>query len=136
MKIVESGSNQLVIEIDSTLYTDSVVHKCFYWYGEKFSVDMERTEDGKRVLVVLGTPEGTSPVDDWHTVVDKIKRDLMDYATREIINDETRTIRELIIAKAFSSFDEPSPPTGGEVTDPVGFSVEDFVAGMELMKFR
>jgi hypothetical protein len=51
----------------------------------------------------------------------KIKRDLVDFKTRDIISAETRNIREILIAKAFAnddSFDEPPPDN---VNDPLGF---------------
>ena len=53
--------------------------------------------------------------------IEKIKQDLLDFKLRDIINKETRIIRELLIAKAFANYDDEEDPTT-DISDPVGFS--------------
>jgi His-Xaa-Ser system protein HxsD len=62
----------------------------------------------------------TNGVNDVHKLISDIKKNLIDYKLRQIVADETRQVRELIIAKAFSYEDETPPPTT-EISDPVGF---------------
>jgi His-Xaa-Ser system protein HxsD len=52
----------------------------------------------------------------------KLERDLLDFNLRDIVTKETKNIRDILIAKAFShgEFDELPP---GEISDPVGFNI-------------
>ena len=54
----------------------------------------------------------------------KLERDLIDFNLRDIVTKETKNIRDLLTAKAFSNgeFDELPP---GELSDPVGFNVNE-----------
>ena len=51
--------------------------------------------------------------------MDKLNQDFIDYNLRDIVSKETKNVRELIIAKAFSNgeYDEDPP---GELNDPLG----------------
>ena len=108
--------SSLHLQIDSRLYSLEVLHKCFYWYGDKYVVDINK--DQEFYSVFISGIEGTQITEG---LVTKIKHDLVDFKTREIISWETKNIREILIAKAFAnddSFDE-NPP--GQVNDPLGF---------------
>jgi His-Xaa-Ser system protein HxsD len=48
-----------------------------------------------------------------------LKRDLLDYNLREIVKEQTTSIRELIIAKAFSNGEFDEEPKG-DLMDPLG----------------
>lgn len=77
---------------------------------------MITNHDGNYVISL--TPlEGISYTPD--ELESQLKRDLLDFNLRDIVNEETKPIRELIIAKAFShgEFDEDPP---GEFEDPLG----------------
>jgi hypothetical protein len=57
-------------------------------------------------------------------LLQKLERDLIDFNLRDIVTKETKNIRDLLTAKAFSNgeFDELPP---GELSDPVGFNVNE-----------
>lgn len=127
MKVIECSEDRLVLDVDATLYPEPVVFKCFYWYGDRFTVDIQReAEDRLRVSLL---PH--DPIPDWTQVQTRIRRDLIDFRTRQIVADETRAVRELIAAKAFASLDPLPLAQPGDVTDPVGFEISDFDAPAE-----
>lgn len=104
------------ITIDGSLYSAEVIHKCFYWYGNKFSVDI-----GSEKNFFLVTLSSLAPIEDVDEVIHKIKTDLIDFKTREIISNDTKNIRELLIAKAFAHHDEFDELPTGNISDPAGF---------------
>jgi His-Xaa-Ser system protein HxsD len=116
MVVTPIDETSIQIKIDGTLYSSEVVHKCFYWYAGKYSVDI--STEGKSFIVKLADPK-----QEWdiQSVVSKIKTDLIDFKTREIVSNETKNIREMLIAKAFAHNDEFEEQPSGNINDPVGF---------------
>jgi His-Xaa-Ser system protein HxsD len=115
MIVREASGSRLELVLDAALYTDAVVFKCFYWYGRDFDVVITHTTDMGGLLVSL-TPRG-SPLSPEATeaVVARVKRDLVDFKTRDIIARETQAIRELLVAKAFAHSDEYDQPALGTI---------------------
>jgi His-Xaa-Ser system protein HxsD len=64
------------------------------------------------------------PKEQLEELLQKLERDLIDFNLRDIVTKETKNIRDLLTAKAFSNgeFDELPP---GEISDPVGFNVNE-----------
>jgi His-Xaa-Ser system protein HxsD len=116
MVITPIDETTIQIKIDNTLYSSEVVHKCFYWYAGKYSVEIN-TEQNSIVINL------SSPNKEWdiESVVSKVKTDLIDFKTREMISTETKNIREMLIAKAFAHNDEFEEQPSGNINDPVGF---------------
>ena len=118
---IEDG--KIIIFLDNSLYTKEAVFKCVYWYGEKFRTSV--TTENENYVVIL---ESIEPKIDLAEFLQKsliqAERDFIDYNLRDIVTKETKNIRELLIAKAFShgQFDEDPP---GQVSDPVGFNVNE-----------
>lgn len=108
----------LTFLVDKALYSSEVLSKCFYWYSRSFDVNVLEVGAGN-LRVDLKSKDGILPGED---IVSKIKQDLIDFRLRDILTKETATIRELLIAKAFSNYDASAPET--EVSDPVGFNPE------------
>lgn len=119
MEFALQGSTGLSIEIPSNTYRPPVVIKCFYWYGKHFEVDI--TEHSEHTQVTLTRKEGEMSAEYVTMLKQKVKQDLIDFRTRDIVTQETHSIRELLIAKAFSHSDELDEQPPGEVSDPVGF---------------
>jgi His-Xaa-Ser system protein HxsD len=117
MQIIK-GDKNLILKIDKEIYSSDVLHKCFYWYGNSFSVDIESKE--KFFEVILTKSEADK--EDWDQTVIKIKRDLIDFKLRDIVTKETINVRDLIIAKAFANFETDNENSPIDVSDPVGFN--------------
>jgi His-Xaa-Ser system protein HxsD len=119
IKILNGSTAQIII--DGKIYSAEVIHKCFYWYGEKYSVDIKTEGDFLIVEISELSNEGTI-----EKIFPKIKNDLIDFKTREIISNETKNIREILIVKAFAHGDEFDEPPPGNVNDPIGFDPSKF----------
>src|SRR5437762_14140149 len=111
----------LRIHIDSAVYSEDVVFKCFYWYSKNFAVEISK--DNNEHLVSLTPKSGTLHEVAVTELLDKIRQDLLDFKLRDIITKETKTVRELIIAKAFAYYEPEESPTTS-ASDPVGFNPE------------
>jgi len=112
-------TDHVEIKVQLDLYSITVLHKCFYWYGANFSVDIETESD--KVGRVRLFPKTEIPVAEYPNLLSKIRNDLIDFKTRDIVSKETQNVRDLLIAKAFSHSDELDDSPPGDISDPVGF---------------
>lgn len=118
-KLLDESTAQIFI--DRNLYSTEVIHKCFYWYGEKYAVSIKL--EGDFYIVDISDPSSQGSIEKVFT---KIKSDLIDFKTREIVSVETKNIREILIAKAFAYGDEFDEVPPGNVNDPLGFDPFQF----------
>lgn len=105
------------IIVDGNLYSEIVLYKCLYWYTGRYTVDVQPSSTG--YLVRFEQAEAFSDESSL-ALLSKFQKDLIDFKLRQIVNEETRAVRELIIAKAFAHFDSTETPSSVS-TDPVGF---------------
>ncbi|MEJ2884359.1 His-Xaa-Ser system protein HxsD [Pedobacter sp. GR22-6] len=108
-----------MFSIDKAIYSIETIHKCFYWYTGDFDVDIN--SDGESIYQVTMSPK-TNTDCDFAMVIERVKQNLIDFKLREIVNKETQTIRELIVAKAFANYEMEAEMPKTEVSDPVGFN--------------
>ena len=114
---IESRDNELLLLIEKDLYSADVLYKCFYWYGGNFNVDITNHSEKLFSVKLISN----SKITDWEKTIDKIKRDLVDFKLRDIVTKETKTVRELIVAKAFAYYGLKSDPSTN-ISDPIGFN--------------
>lgn len=112
------SNNILTLKIDSKLYNEKVVHKCFYWYSQDFTININLTADA--IFDISLKPKQSDNIYKWEDLLEKVQQDLVDFKLRDIVNQETQTIRELIVAKAFAYY-ETEDLLHHDVSDPVGF---------------
>ncbi|MFL5384724.1 MAG: His-Xaa-Ser system protein HxsD [Longimicrobiaceae bacterium] len=118
MMVHEASASHLELRLRPDLYSEAVVFKCFYWYGSEFDVTIDRADDAHRSLaVVLSARRPPLSGEDLERLISRVKRDLVDFKTRDIVARETQAIRELLVAKAFASSDELDEPLLGSITD-------------------
>ncbi|SEN24428.1 His-Xaa-Ser system protein HxsD [Chitinophaga rupis] len=116
------NDHQLCLLIDGRQYNEKVLYKCFYWYSNNYSVDID-IETGPFYKITLQATKESDSLS-WNHLIEKIKKDLIDFKLRDIISQETQTIRELIVAKAFAYYEiQETPQTN--ISDPVGFNPEN-----------
>ncbi|MBL3546668.1 His-Xaa-Ser system protein HxsD [Chryseobacterium sp. KMC2] len=102
MKEIKFEDSVLAFSIDKSLYSESVIYKCFYWYLNDYSFELN--DNGTFYRIILKNKKSISF--DEEELIFRIKNDLADYKLREIINQETQNIKELIIVKALSNYEE------------------------------
>lgn len=113
----EGNHQELVITVDKLIYNLDVLHKCFYWYGNSFDVSIHDLNEQYYQIKLSPQQEGII----MEETVSKIKRDLIDFKLRDTVTKETRTIRDLIVAKAFAYYDSDDSHPTTDLSDPVGF---------------
>lgn len=114
--IANIEENGITLFLSAEDYNEQVIHKCFYWYTRDFNVGITRNANDSH-RITLRTKSGQS-VEEGLT--EKISNDLVDFKLRDIVSKETRTIRELLVAKAFAYADLEHGQKP-DVADPVGF---------------
>lgn len=118
----EIKDNEIIVFANITLYSKDSIFKCLYWYGDKYHTNVSFADSNTyKVSVKPISTNKLSPIE-LENLLLKLERDLVDFNLRDIVTKETRNVRDLLIAKAFSNgeFDEMPP---GDVSDPVGFNV-------------
>jgi His-Xaa-Ser system protein HxsD len=119
--ILDRRSDLFRVRIDSSLYSEDVVFKCFYWYGGAYTVDIAKGDDGGSLVVSLVPKNRSMTHEALDSLEAKVKQDLLDFKTRDIVSKETKVVRELLVAKAFAHSDQFDSPPPGRVGDPLGF---------------
>ncbi len=108
----------LVFNIDATVYNETTLYKCLYWFSGHYLVDLRL--DQINWIVTFRSSNGNFSKETADIIAARLSRDLIDFKLRDLINKETATVRELIIAKAFAHEDVETV-VAGAVSDPVGF---------------
>ncbi len=122
MNQINYNQGILSFKLSATDYSESVVYKCMYWYLGDYNVAISKDVNNYMVTISL---KNAKYFDEEELIV-RLKNDLIDFKLREIVNKETLTIRELITAKAFASYDfNMSEESLHEISDPVGFDPKD-----------
>ncbi|MGI4873009.1 MAG: His-Xaa-Ser system protein HxsD [Janthinobacterium lividum] len=107
----------LEVIVEAAQYSETTLHKCFYWYTRDYCVTIHPALAGQ-LRVQLVPKEGS--IGDMAALQNQVHTDLLDFRLRELIAEETRPIRELLVAKAFAHY-APAQPLTAVISDPVGF---------------
>jgi radical SAM pair-associated protein len=102
----DSGRSPTEFTFDLSLYRLSAIQKAAYRFTGPFRVELDRVTESQ-VRVKLVPHPGNSPSVDPNTLPNEV----LDQELRETVADETRGVRELLLAQAFSNL---------PLTDPVG----------------
>ncbi|AUD07521.1 His-Xaa-Ser system protein HxsD [Spirosoma pollinicola] len=104
------------------MYSKEAVFKCLYWYGNRFHTSVSLLDEATYLIRLRLLAGQEMAATEMELYLQKLERDLIDFNLRDIVTRETKNVRDLLIAKAFSNgeFDEDPP---GELSDPVGFAV-------------
>lgn len=84
---------------DTAVYTTDAVLKAAYRFLDRFTADI--TVDGNQIKCSLSAPRSTTDLEIMSWLED-FKKEVLDQHLREKIGKETQSIRDLILAHAFS----------------------------------
>lgn len=118
------NDNEIVVFADATLFSKDAIFKCLYWYGDKFHTNVAFADSNTFKISITPLTTANIIAEELEFYQQKLERDLIDFHLRDIVTKETQNIRDLLIAKAFSNGEFDEEPIG-EVSDPVGFNVND-----------
>jgi His-Xaa-Ser system protein HxsD len=116
--------NEIIVFADTSLYSKDSIFKCLYWFGDKYRTNVSFADSNTYRISVKPLLDGVMSIEQSEGLLHRLERDLVDFNLRDIVTKETKNIRDLLTAKAFSNgeFDELPP---GEISDPVGFNVNE-----------
>jgi His-Xaa-Ser system protein HxsD len=116
--------NECIVFLDSEIFSKDAIMKCLYWYGDKYLVNVTLLENRNYRVSIKPMDKDVLDSNQLNSLILKLNRDLIDFNLRDIVTKETKNIRDLLVAKAFSNgeFDEMPP---GEISDPVGFDINE-----------
>ena len=117
----EIKDGKIAVFLDSRVYKIESILKCLYWYSSKFNTDVVIVDDQNQFKVTIW-PNLENLNISLEVTLEKLVKDLLDHNLRQIVSDETRNVRDLLIAKAFSNGEFDELPSG-EISDPVGFQI-------------
>lgn len=94
------------MEVDENVFSIDVITKAVYWLSGKYMIDVRRALDNRTIEVRITGADRKLSNEEQREVEARLRRDLVDFRTRAIVDQETRTLRELLVAKAFAYGDE------------------------------
>jgi His-Xaa-Ser system protein HxsD len=122
MTIIKVDYRTVSVLVDEKLFPEEVIFKCFYWYGNTHAVTIEKEKSSFNIKLASLMGDISDAL--FNQLCNRIKTDLIDFRTRQIIHNETNNIKQILIAKAFSSLDVYDESPRGNINDPIGFTIE------------
>jgi His-Xaa-Ser system protein HxsD len=90
--------------IDSDIFNERVITKSLYWLSENYNLYQELS--GKLFKIRIELKTGFFMQSNIDELKSHLNQNLIDFKTRDIINQETKSIREILLIKAFANNDE------------------------------
>lgn len=120
--IVDDNSSALCIFVDTTIYPLEVVFRTCYVFTEKCYLFLDPTES-PTIVKIQFKPKLAS--EELHAIAAQFSNELINQRVRLDVANETRAIRELIVAQAFAEADfvDKSECEASYVDDPRGISL-------------
>lgn len=116
--------NEIIVFADTSLYSKDSVFKCLYWYGDMYHTNISFADSNTYKISLKPMTDNPISGELAEKLLQKLERDLIDFNLRDIVTKETKNIRDLLTAKAFSNGEFDELPIG-ELSDPVGFNVNE-----------
>jgi His-Xaa-Ser system protein HxsD len=112
----------IVVEVDSTIYSESAVMRAAYKFSGQYHVILSRGGTRPEQLLVSLSLKATQVVPDVPTIRGDFFNELLDQQLREKLEAEFGGVRELILAQAFADTNllDPNRDEGDYVADPLG----------------
>jgi His-Xaa-Ser system protein HxsD len=98
------SSISIEFTVDTRIFNDNVISKTLYWLGGDFNIYQEYSCN--LLSIKLEKKEGYIDEGSFLFLRSKINQDLIDFKTRDIVNQETKNIRQILLIKAFANNDD------------------------------
>jgi His-Xaa-Ser system protein HxsD len=117
------GNSSVILNLDPTIYSRDALLRASYWFTDRAYIRfLEPSENRLCLQIEVKHPQPTLE-NPRPTKIDELSREFLnsalDFELRRQIEKETSSVRQIILAKAFSESGllEDTPP--GTVADPV-----------------
>ena len=124
MHPVSIDNGVALLHLDELIYNRDAVMRTCYWFTDRCYVFVSRPQDSMllvslRMKTVAPTLDNPRP-EQLESVAGEFQNALLDQQLRIDIEQQTRLVRELLVAKAFSEAGVMDDPIPGDYRDPVG----------------
>lgn len=93
-------NKQVFFKVDTAIYSKSSLFRALYKFTDRAYIFLSRSDDDSNSIVVSITSKKNS--DDPHQIIQEFGNELIDQGVREILEEEFGSLRDLIVAQAFS----------------------------------
>lgn len=94
------AASSVMVEVDLSILSSEALLKTCYWFSRDFVCDIRKRSE--KIADVHLTPRTPASAADLTSAKDAFMTSAMDFALRERIEAKTSSIRDLLLAKAFS----------------------------------
>lgn len=101
---VKVDNKTIQCKIDGEIFNERVVFKSLYWFSGDYNIYSVLSD--KLVILKIEKKKGLFTDNDVNELRSNLNQSLIDFKTRDVINQETKNIREILLIKAFSNNDE------------------------------
>lgn len=115
------GNGKIIFYANASIYSKKAILDCLYWKSSDYQINIDFIDNTHYKIQLVPNATEYATEESLSIQLKKLEQDLLDFQLREMITAETKHIRELLVAKAFSNgeFDEAPP---GSITDKIGFN--------------
>jgi His-Xaa-Ser system protein HxsD len=99
------SENKVQLIIDPLIFNDTVITKTFYWIQSDYLIYWSSLVD-KNQNITLEKKSGLIDETDFFKLKNQISQNLIDFKNRDIVNQETKNIRDILYVKAFANGDD------------------------------
>lgn len=103
INFLQEGESVVSFKVDSKIYSERIVSKVLYWAQKSYNTHWEMR--GEYSFVSLIKKQGKFNSDEVSILHEKLSQDFIDFKTREIVHEETKDIRNILLIKAFANND-------------------------------
>lgn len=93
------------LTVDLSIFNERVLSKVIYCLSGDYLVYQQNLENNIQ-FIMLEKKQGILSSDEFQLLKQKINQLLIDYKNRDIINLETKNIRDILYVKAFNNNDD------------------------------
>ena len=97
--------NRCTLTIDLSIFNDRVISKIAYCLSVDYLIYQQNMENGHQSIILEKKQETFSDTE-FQSLKEKINQLLIDYKNRDIVNNETKNIRDILYVKAFANNDD------------------------------
>jgi His-Xaa-Ser system protein HxsD len=97
--------NRCKLVVDLSIFNEHVLSKVVYFLTEDYLIYQQNLENNHQ-SIIFEKKQGVLSDNEFRLLKEKINQLLIDYKNRDIINMETKNIRDILYIKAFANNDD------------------------------
>lgn len=94
-----------ILTIDISIFNENVIAKVLYWLSSEYITYWKKANTNEQIIS-LEHKHIPVTLETFTSLKEKVNQLLLDFKNRDIINQETKNIRDILYIKAFSNNDE------------------------------